>query len=182
MNTDVQRETLTFEQADKICQEFANKLGVLYVRFGQCGFGRDCSGLNLDSKWLDYRPYKAIYKAGDLNPSGHEKVLEFNKADLSPPHDLVPDAYHKHDCIAVLHGTRDVVGAFSEPRDVEIPEEDPNDPRMQSAVIQLANWILHMEEVAASMDSELFVGRYRDGYQGIQAMMSGGRGVAIGVR
>jgi hypothetical protein len=55
---------------------------------GECGFGRPCVGLSSGDKWVDWR--------GDEGPP--------NYFPLPDPYDgWVPmDAYHKHDCVAVL--------------------------------------------------------------------------------
>jgi hypothetical protein len=170
----------TYEQAEKICQDFANRHTILFIRFGECGFGRDCSGFNRDGKWIDYNPTRAVYKPGAINSHDFQPVPEFCKTDLTPDGELVPNAYHKHDCLAVLHGTSDPLRAFSE--DAPEPEEDPNDPNMQSAVIQLALWVQDMERIASNYGSELFVARYSNGYQGMQTLLSGSTSYAIGVR
>ena len=178
-------KSLTFEQADKICSDFAQKLNIQYKRFGTCGFGRDCSGFSQDGHWVAYNPDKASYETpAALNPHKFERVPEFCKADLSPVYEDVPDAYHKDDFLCVLHGTSDLGGFLGGAEtDVVIPDaEDMTDTRMQSAVIQLALWVQHMEAVAASAGSELFVGLYNNGYRGMQAMFSGVMNPAIGVR
>lgn len=158
MTTDIQRKELTLDEADAICQAFANKYEVVFKREGECGFGRPCCGFSTGSQWVDYNPIRAIQGFNDLNPTGFEDVMEFRKADLSPPFDLVPSAYHKHDCLAVLM------------------RENPHH------IIQLANWVLHMEEVAASQNSELFIDQYEKGYKGMQALLGGLFSTAIGVR
>lgn len=55
---------------------------------GECGFGRPCVGVSDGSKWVDWR---ATTGAPDYKPIPGEY-------DGWVPN----DAYHKHDCVAVL--------------------------------------------------------------------------------
>lgn len=82
-------------------QEFANKHKVIFDDEGECGFGRECVGLTSGNNWIDF------------NPFGEEDyIAEFYDARLNKikPH----DAYHKHDCIAVLGRGDEAITQLSE--------------------------------------------------------------------
>jgi len=53
---------------------------------GECGFGRVCVGVLTDGKYADYHWHDTSYERLD------------NNGEVWTP----PDAYHKHDCVAVL--------------------------------------------------------------------------------
>lgn len=57
---------------------------------GQCGFGRECIGIEIEDHYPDYHWYEEDPKKGfaQLDQNGHV---------WTPP-----DAYHKHECVAVL--------------------------------------------------------------------------------
>lgn len=191
VDTKIQRESLTYEEAEKLCDEFARKHDIQFRRYGTCGFGRHCSGFSRDGTWVAYHPRKASYPHFQaLNPDRWDKVEEFNKARLDAPEGV--EAYHKDDYLCVLHGAgciddkefAKMFGTAETPDAIiEVPDhEKPRTPQMEEAVIQLARWVLHMEEVAAFRNSELFVGTFNNGYRGMQAMLSGTMNPAIGVR
>lgn len=74
---------------------FANKHKLIFEDSGEIGFGRDCIGLlSRAGAYVDYNPQE--YYGGDFI----EPVPRDDR--LSPPYDLVSDAYHKHSCLAVL--------------------------------------------------------------------------------
>lgn len=151
---------LTREEADKICQDFANKHELIYKREGEVGFGRECCGfLATNGSYVDYSPTKAVYAESAINPHNFVDVPEFARENLTPPDDEVPNAYHKHECLAVL-ASEEAGGHHA----------------------QLARWVLYMESIAKNTNGELFVDRYDNGYRGMQAMMNQGYGYAIGVR
>lgn len=57
---------------------------------GSCGFGRDCVGILRDGKFPDYQWYD---------------METFTRLDKNGDVWIPPDAYHKHECVAVLgHG------------------------------------------------------------------------------
>jgi hypothetical protein len=61
--------------------------GVNLVLEGQCGFGRECVGISIHEHYPDYVWYdEETYDRADDN------------GDMFIPE----DAYHKHDCVAVL--------------------------------------------------------------------------------
>lgn len=47
---------MNYEQAKKICQDFANKHKLIFEEEGECGFGRECVGLSIGDSWLDFNP------------------------------------------------------------------------------------------------------------------------------
>lgn len=152
---------MNIAEATKICQDFAVRHELIFKREGEAGFGRSCCGISTGSAWLDYNPQRALQHDHEINPHGFEPVAKFAKVDLSPPRE-VAHAYHKHECLAVLH------------------HGDSDD----NAVIELAIWIQDMEQKAAKAGSELFVETYDKGYKGMQALFQNLSGpvYAIGVR
>lgn len=74
-------------------EKFAKKHGIFLVRKGEVGFGRPCVGFisSDESAYVDYNA--CVYP--DFNPAFP------NDDQYSPPRE-VEDAYHKHDCLAVL--------------------------------------------------------------------------------
>lgn len=120
---------------------FANKHGILFVEKGECGFGRPCVGLNRgDGSWLDYNP---------LSDTTYGPIFPYDSR-LCAPEGV--DAYHKHDCFAVL----------------------VSDDNYESAIDQLEKWIEHLEA-----QGELEVVSFKTGASGIQAIISGVNGKAL---
>lgn len=129
-------------------QRFANEHKVILEDHGECGFGRPCVGFVRGRGYVDYRP--CAYP--DFKP-----IETFDDDRLCPPDDA-PDAYHKHDCLAVLaHG----------PEDAEDYDE---------ALRQLHIWVKHLESLGP-----LEVVSYSTGATGIQAVFGGVTGWAIRV-
>jgi hypothetical protein len=123
--------------ARDLCIKFAERHNLQFTEDGSCGFGRPCVGFMRGSRYVAHNPYD--YN-GDIKPiAGTECEL------ARPPHKLVPDAYHKADCMAVL-----------------IKDESP-----RAAVLQLAEWVRHLERAgevrivpyAAPIDAALFLDR-----------------------
>lgn len=130
---------MTHRTAKEICEKFALKHKVIFDEEGTCGFGRSCVGFSSGSGWVDHNPREL---------SGvYARIDELACEAANPP--LGVDAYHKHDCLAVL-------GLGSEP------------------VIQLATWVRHME---AAGDVKIM--SYATGATGIQALMYGAIGHAV---
>jgi hypothetical protein len=179
---------VNYEEAEALCEEFARKHEIQFVRYGTCGFGRDCSGFSKDGTWIAYHPRKAYYEGpAALNPHKWDPVPEFNKVRMDPPPE-VTDAYHKDDYLCVLHHTYDedyftkVFGKDTQDVIIDTPDrEKPRTPQMESAVIQLAKWVINMEKNADDHNSKLFVGIFNNGYRGMQAMFTGTHNPAIGV-
>lgn len=66
---------------------------------GECGFGRPCVGIMSNEQWVGYNPYYSGRNGADFH-----KLDEYHDERLCPPPE-VEDAYHKHQCFAVLaHG------------------------------------------------------------------------------
>ena len=133
---------MTPEKAEEICQNFANKHKVIFDKEGECGLGRECVGIRHGDTWVSHNPH---------NSENYEPIKEYKCEEAYPPGE-VTDAYHKHDCLAVLgHGNE--------------------------AIIQLAKWISHMEG-AGNVTIEDFA----TGATGIQAIVSGIYGKTVMVR
>jgi hypothetical protein len=66
----------------------------VYMR-GECGFGRPCVGINAGGHWVDLGPPEHI------EGPGYSMDIPSVLPGARPP-DGVDDAYHKHDCLAVL--------------------------------------------------------------------------------
>lgn len=104
------------EYKDNI-QKFANKHKLVFNDEGECGFGRDCVGLLHGDQYVAFNPYSQP----DYEPIEDFQDDRFN--DIAPS-----DAYHKHDCIAVLgHG------------------EEP--------LKQLSEWVDKLDELGATVES-----------------------------
>jgi len=82
----------SLEECRKKINEFAGKFGLVFDEEGECGFGRECVGIRDDSKWVDF------------NPLNHSKNYEFIQEFYDERfYEIKPEnAYHKHDCLAVL--------------------------------------------------------------------------------
>jgi hypothetical protein len=130
---------MTYQEAKEICEKFALKHKVIFDEEGECGFGRDCVGFSSGGGWIDHNPYN---RGGDYEP-----IEKFACGAAQPPPGV--NAYHKHDCLAVLeHG--------------------------EESVIQLAQWVKHMEAAG-----EVKIVDYPTGATGIQALMSGVMGRTV---
>jgi len=66
---------------------WAHKNKVILELEGSCGIGRDCVGITAKGLYPDYHWYDDSYEKIDEN------------GDVWVPE----DAYHKHECVAVLH-------------------------------------------------------------------------------
>lgn len=72
-------------------QEFANCFKLIFEDEGECGFGRECVGLTNGNNWVDFNP---------INLKTKEYIEGFYDKRF---YDIAPkDAYHKHNCLAVL--------------------------------------------------------------------------------
>jgi hypothetical protein len=80
-------------------RRWATEHGAVLDLEGECGFGRECVGISVGHQWLDYA----------AEPS------------LAPPPSVAPNAYHKHECLAVLG-------------------------RGDGAIHQLFEWVMFIEE------------------------------------
>lgn len=94
---------MTIEECKQNIQEFANKNKLIFNDEGEAGFGRECVGLTNGSNWVDYNP---------TSYPDHDYIKEFHDERF---YDICPeDAYHKHNCIAVLGRGDNAVRQLSE--------------------------------------------------------------------
>lgn len=75
----------------KNIRNFANQHKIIFDDKGECGIGRECVGLRDGNHWIDYNPWN------QSTCENIEKYFDQRLEDIKPP-----DAYDKHDCIAVL--------------------------------------------------------------------------------
>jgi hypothetical protein len=122
-------------------QAFANKHKVVLEDKGECGFGRPCVGFTYGGNYIDYNPMSM--------GSDYKQIWPYDSR-LSTPAGV--DAYHKHDCVAVL----------------------VTDDNYEAALDQLLKWVEHLESHGV-----LEVVQYETGADGIQALVSGVFGRAI---
>lgn len=123
-------------------QRFANEHRVIFQDKGKVGFGRPCVGfISQGGNYVDYEP---------ISYADYEPILGF---DNSPrPSDNITDAYHKHNCLAVL----------------------VRDENYDEALRQLNEWVIEMEA-----KGPVEIAEYETGAVGMQAMFSGVIGYAI---
>lgn len=121
----------------------ARDLGVRFESQGEVGFGRRCVGFLKGSGYVNYHPRNdSDYRAVDLPGVQDDRLL---------PHDA-PDAYHKHECFAVL----------------------APDGNYAEAARQLLAWMKHLQSMG-----RLEVVEYPTLATGIQAIVSGTTGYAL---
>lgn len=77
---------MTHEEKIQWMAVWAAKNGLQLVLNGEVGFGRPCVGVVAEGHHPDYRWYDQNYERADKN------------GEVWVP----PDAYHKHECVAVL--------------------------------------------------------------------------------
>lgn len=128
----------------KNLQRFANEHKIILEDEGEVGFGRPCVGFIKGDGYIDYNPTQ--------HPD-YEYVWE-QDARLGPSNQI-PNAYHKHHCMAVL---------------VQGDDYD-------SALEELNEWVKHLEA-----QGEVYVTEYETGATGIQAVLSGLIGYAVRIR
>ncbi len=122
-------------------QAFANDHSlVLDLANGEVGFGRACVGFLHGDKYVDYNPIRMGGDYDRLPGFDDERIAEAAPAD----------AYHKHQCLAVLVDT----------------DRD-------KAIAQLTEWVDAMNEIGVE------IVRYATGAVGMQAMVSGTHGMAV---
>lgn len=133
---------MDYQTAKDICQKFAADHKVIFNEEGECGFGRECVGFSHGDSWIDHNPYN---HGGD-----YERIEKYACEACEPPDGV--NAYHKHDCLAVLG-------------------------RGEESVIQLATWVKNMQD-----QGTVEIVTYPTGATGIQAMLSGAFGKTVIVR
>lgn len=122
--------------------EFANKHSLILEKEGECGFGRPCVGfLTKGSNYLDHNP---------TNYKDYSYINGEYDERLDAPSGV--EAYHKHDCMAVL----------------------VHDDEYEEGLAQLLKWVKHLES-----QGELEVVEYKNGAEGMQIVVSGATGYAI---
>ena len=106
----------TIEEHKVNIQEFANRFKLIFEDDGEVGFGRKCVGLTNGSNYVDYNPTQY---------PNYDYVEEFYDERLF---DIVPEnAYHKHNCLAVLGNE-------------------------ETSIIQLSEWIDKLKELGAVVE------------------------------
>ena len=106
----------TIEEHKANIQEFANRFKLIFEDDGEVGFGRKCVGLTNGSNYVDYNPTQY---------PDYDYVEEFYDERLF---DVIPEnAYHKHNCLAVLGNE-------------------------ESSIIQLSEWIDKLKELGAVVE------------------------------
>jgi hypothetical protein len=128
-------------EARALCQRFANDHKIVFEDHGEVGFGRPCVGFTSGSGYIDIHP---------LDRTDYNELWPHD-ARLAAPRGV--EAYHKHNCLAVL-----VLG----------------DDDYDSAILQLAQWVEHLEAQGA-----VEIVSYPTGASGLQAMISGMVGKAL---
>lgn len=90
---------MTIQDHKNKIQAFADKHGLNFEDKGEVGFGRECVGLSKGTSFIDFNP---------ISHSNHDYIEKHYNESL---YDMCPkDAYHKHDCIAVLgHGDDSII-------------------------------------------------------------------------
>ncbi len=107
---------LSIEQCKELIQDFANRFKLIFEEEGECGFGRECVGLTNGKNYVDYNPTDNV---------NYDYIPEFYDERFSQ---IAPEnAYHKHDCIAVLG-------------------------RGEEAIRELADWVNKLNELGAVVD------------------------------
>lgn len=140
-------------------EQFADEHGVTLNVRGECGFGRPCVGFGRDGQWIDYNPRSAAL--------GWDVVPGFEDMRVRPSVRGVPDAYHKHECMAVL---------VQEGECCEIDgANEPCSTHYDAAVTQLWTWVNDLLTIAEGVE----VVQYDTGHVGLQALLSGERAWAI---
>lgn len=135
--------TTSIEVARLNCLRFARDHALTFVERGEVGFGRPCVGFTHDGSYSDFNPY---------NHADYEPIFPHDDR-LGAPAGV--NAYHKHDCFAVLaHG------------------EDGE--AYDAAVMELDAWVRHLEA-----QGELEVVEFKTGATGLQAMFTGTTGRAL---
>jgi hypothetical protein len=104
----------TTEECKLNIQNFANKHSLIFEEEGECGFGRECVGLLKKSNYVEYNPFE---DHGYVEGFYDERFY-----DICPP-----DAYHKHNCLAVLG-------------------------RGDDAIRQLSDWVDKLNEIGVSVE------------------------------
>ena len=106
----------TIEECKLNIQNFANAHKLIFEDKGECGFGRECVGLMHNNNFVDYNPT-------DISNGDYIDGFFDERFDSITP----ADAYHKHNCIAVLG-------------------------RGEDAIRQLSDWVDRLNEIGVIVD------------------------------
>ncbi len=120
-------------------QKFANEHGIVLKLKSEVGFGRPCIGFTHGNGYIDYNP---------IHMGTYDDLPGFEDRRISEAAPV--DAYHKHQCLAVL---------------VETDRE--------RAIAQLAEWVDAMNEIGVE------IVEYETGAKGVQAQLTGVLGYAV---
>ncbi len=114
--TKAKEKKRTLKDCKSIIQEFANRFKLIFEEEGECGFGRECVGLTNGNNYVDYNPT-------------HSETYEYIDGFYDERFDEIapPDAYHKHDCLAVLG-------------------------RGEVPIRQLAEWVIKLNDLGAVVE------------------------------
>lgn len=153
------------ERAVELCEDFAKRHDLQFVRDGECGFGRPCSGFARDDRWIEYDP---------TNMTTYDRIMD--SGDVHAPDGV--EAYHKNNYLCVLKTKCDtnlpkfiaaISGAGQEKVD-EMPEAVIPEESTNRAISQLACWIDTIER-----KNEVSIVRFESGAKGLQLMFDGSR-------
>ena len=114
------------EKNIKNIQEFADAHGIEFRQEGEVGFGRECVGLIDEDNYVNYNPT-------DNNCRRIEHLYDSRLNSIAPE-----NAYHKHDCFAVLGRGETAIAQLSDWVDklkelgVELVEYETGDTGMQA--------------------------------------------------
>lgn len=122
--------------------KFAEEHGIVLQMKGECGFGRPCVGFLKHDNYVDYCPTE--------HPN-YSRIAKFYDDRLLQ---VPEDAYHKHDCMAVL----------------------VHDDNYDEGLKQLCEWVDTYEDLGVELVE------YKTGARGIQAMISGVTGYAFKIK
>lgn len=115
-NKKIDINNISLDECKNIIQEFANRFKLIFEDEGECGFGRECVGLTNGNNYVDYNPTDSV---------NYNYIKDFYDERLF---EITPDnAYHKHDCLAVLG-------------------------RGENAIRQLADWVNKLNELGAVVE------------------------------
>ncbi len=81
-------------------RDWASRNKVIYEDEGECGFGRECVGITAGENWIDLGPTTTKHFESASGYSDDYEDQEIDEDAYAP--EGVTDAYHKHDCLAIL--------------------------------------------------------------------------------
>ena len=109
----------TIEECRENIQKFANKHKIIFEDDGEVGMMRSCVGLMRGESYIDYNPYD--HDTFEPIPEYYDERLE----------KIIPeDAYHKHECVAVL----------------------VHDDDYDTAIRQLSDWVDGLRKLKVSLE------------------------------